>query len=143
MNIGKKSCIYPKVIFYRWDNLSIGNNSVVNRGCTIDNRDEIIIGNNVSIAHNTKIYTTGHDINSPYFDMVSKKVKIDDYACVFANCLIMPGVTIGRGAVIYSGSVVTKTVPPYSIVGGNPAKIISTRSNHLEYNLDYRFHKAL
>lgn len=141
--IENNSYIHPKVVFYKWGNLKVGKNSVINSGCRIDNRKEVIIGKNVSIAHNTQIYTCGHDVNSPYFDMVGKQVVIDDYACVFSNCLIMPGVKIGKGAVVFSGSVVTKSVPPYTIVGGNPAIKIAMRNLNLKYNLDYGFHKAL
>ncbi len=143
IKIGKKSSIHPRVIFYKWDNLSVGNNTVINAGCRLDNRAKITIGDNVSIAHNTQIYTAGHDINSPYFDMISKEVVIEDYACIFSNCLIMPGVKIGKGAVVYSGSVVTKNIPDYGVVGGNPAKIIGKREKKLSYNLNYSFHKAL
>ncbi len=143
IKIGGKSCIHPKVIFYDWINLSVGKNTVINSGCRIDNRSKITIGDNVSIAHNTQIYTTGHDINSPYFDISSKEVVIEAYACIFSNCLVMPGVRIGKGAVVYPGSVVTKDVPDYSIVGGNPAALIAKRKDNQQYELDYRFHKAL
>lgn len=141
--IDKKSYIHPKVVFYKWGNLKVGKNSVINSGCRIDNRKRISIGNNVSIAHNTQIYTCGHDINSPYFDISGKQVIIDDYVCIFSNCLIMPGVRIGEGSVVFSGSVVTKSIPPYTVVGGNPASKIAMRNSNLKYRLDYGFHKAL
>ena len=143
IEVNKNSYIHSKVTFYKWGNLKIGRNTVINSGCRIDNRKLISIGDNVSIAHNTQIYTCGHDINSPYFDISGKDVIIADYVCVFSNCLIMPGVNIGEGAVVYSGSVVTKDVPPYTIVGGNPAIKINTRKTNLLYNINYGFHKAL
>lgn len=143
IKVDRKSYIHPKVIFYSWKNLTIKSNSVINAGCRIDNRRKISIGENVSIAHNTQIYTCGHDINSPYFDMIGKEVVIEDYVCIFSNCLIMPGVKIGRGAVIYAGSVVTKDVAPYNVVGGNPAVFIKYRNSNLSYNIDYGYHKAL
>nr|WP_062055030.1 glycosyltransferase [Aquimarina longa] len=141
--LGEKSYIHSKVIFYTWGNLEIGSNSVINSGCRIDNRKKISIGSNVSISHNTQIYTCGHDINSQYFDITCKGVKIDDYACIFSNCLIMPGVHIGKGAVVYSGAVVTKDVEPFTVIGGNPAKKISERNKNLQYKINYGFHKAL
>ena len=57
------------------------------------------------------------------------KIKIEDEVWIGANVTILSGVTIGKGAIIAAGSVVTKDVPPYSIVGGNPAKIIRYRNN--------------
>ena len=85
----------------------------------------------------------GHDINDPYFRNKGKEVKIEDYVCIFTNVLIMPGVTIKRGAVVYSGSVVVKDVEEYTIVGGNPAKMIGTRSKDLRYQLNHGYWKAL
>jgi len=121
--------------------LIIGSHSVINRDCTLDNRYSIIIGDNVSIGH--KIYTGGHNLDSPYFEMIGKPVIIDDYASVLSNALIMPGVHIKRGAVVLPGAVVTKDVDEYAVVGGNPAKVIRYRNKELLYTVNYNFHKAL
>jgi maltose O-acetyltransferase len=109
----------------------------------LDNRYGIHIGNNVSIGHNTKIYTGGHDLDSPSFSMTGKPVVIDDYVAILSNVLIMPGVHIKKGAVILPGAVVTKDIAEYGIAGGNPAKVLRFRSKNLEYVTDYNFHKAL
>jgi acetyltransferase-like isoleucine patch superfamily enzyme len=143
INIGDHSYIHPNVTFYRNNNLKIGQNTVINKGSIIDNRNMISIGSNVSIAHNVKIYTCGHDINSPYFDMLCKPVIIEDYVCIFANVIILPGITIKKGAVLYPGSVITKDVSEYSVVGGNPASFIKNRDKDLYYNIDYGYWKAL
>ena len=121
--------------------LFVGDNVVINNDCLIDNRGEITIGNNVSVASSTKIYTTGHDIDGPYFEGKRKNVSIEDYCVIFSSCLIMPGVTLAIGTVVLPGSVVTKSTEPYSIVGGNPAIRINSRSNDLRYSLN-RFGKA-
>ncbi len=142
-SIGNNSYLHPKIVLYRWGMLNIGSNTVINQNCRIDNRKMIEIGNNVSIAHGTKIYTCGHDIHSPFFDILGQKVIIGDYVCIFANSQIMPGVTIGEGAVIYPGSLVNKDVEAFSIVGGNPAKEIGRRDSHLKYKINYGYHKAL
>lgn len=117
----------------------MGNNSTINTGCYLDNRRGIYIGNNVNIAHDTKIYTLGHDINSPTFEVKGAEVIVKDYACIFSNVLIMPGVKIGKGAVIFPGAVVTKDVGDYEVVGGNPAKYIKTRNKDLTYKLNYGY----
>ena len=126
IKIGKDSCIHRKCRFFHVGNFFIGNNSVINFGCYLDNRRGIKIGNNVGIAHNTKIYTLGHNINSPHFETKGASVTIEDNAFIFSNALIMPGVTIHEGAIVLAGSVVTKDVDAYTIVGGtqlNTSKI--------------------
>lgn len=125
--IGKKSSIQAGK-FFSFGKLTIGTNSIVNSGCYLDNRRGIYIGNNVVIAHDSKIYTLGHEINDDRFATKGRSVHIEDFVIIFSNSLIMPGVTIGRGAVILPGSVVTKNVPEMAIMGGNPVKQINTRT---------------
>lgn len=143
INIGKNSSIHRNCRFFHIGKLNIGNNSVINFGCYLDNRRGIYIGNNVGIAHNTKIYTLGHNIESPYFETKGAPVYINDNVFIFSNTLIMPGVTIHEGAIILAGSVITKDVPPYTIVGGNPAKIIKNRNKDIQYSQSYNYWFAL
>ena len=116
---------------------------MINFGCYLDNRRGITIGNNVGIAHNTKIYTLGHDLNDPQFKTKGTAVTIKDNVFIFSNALIMPGVTIGEGAIVLAGSVVTKDIEPWTIVGGNPAKKIRERSREIDYKQIYRYWFAL
>ena len=141
--IGKNSSIHRNCRFFHVGNLKIGNNSVVNFGCYLDNRRGIFIGNNVGIAHNTKIYTLGHNIDSPTFETKGAPVIIDDNSFIFSNCLIMPGVRIHNGAIVLSGSVVTKDVPEWAVVGGNPAHIIKYRNKKIAYLQKYNYWFAL
>ena len=127
IKIGKDSYIHVPVKFFSLRNLQIGDNTTVNPHCYLDARTGIRIGNNVNIANNTRIYTLGHDINSSDLRLVGSAVEIDDDAFIFSNVLILPGVKIGKGAVVYAGSVVVKDVEPYTVVGGNPAKFIKNR----------------
>lgn len=137
------ACIHRSCKFFSIGKLTIGKDSTVNFGCYLDNRRGITIGNGVGIAHNTKIYTLGHDISSSKFETKGAPVVIEDKAFVFSNCLIMPGVTIHEGAVVLSGSVVTKDVQPYTVVGGNPAKYIKDRRHDLEDRGSYIYWFAL
>ena len=121
----------------------IGKNSVVNFGCYLDNRRGISIGNNVGVAHNTKIYTLGHNLDSPQFETKGAPVTIEDDVFIFSNVMIMPGVTIGQGAIVLPGSVVTKDVPSRKIVGGNPARIIRNRIAEIDYKQSYNYLFAL
>ena len=141
--INNKSSIHRGCKFFHVGKIKIGCNSVVNWGCYLDNRRGIYIGNNVGIAHNTKIYTLGHDLDDPEFKTKGSPVIIEDNAFIFSNALIMPGVTIGEGAIVLAGSVVTKNVEPWTIVGGNPAKKIRERKRDINYQSNYRYWFAL
>lgn len=108
------------------DNSSIGPYSYI--GCS----GYIEIGNNVMISPRVSIYSENHnfeDIDVPMMDqgVTRSFVKVEDDCWIAANSIILAGVTIGRGAVVAAGSVVTKDVPPYSVVAGNPAKVIKSR----------------
>ena len=141
--LGNKSSIHRKCKFFHIGNLKIGQNSVVNWGCYLDNRRGIFIGNNVGIAHNTKIYTLGHDLNDPKFRSKGKPVYIEDNVFIFSNSIIMPGVTIGEGAIILAGSVITKDIEAWTIWGGNPAKKIRDHKRDIDYLSTYRYWFAL
>jgi acetyltransferase-like isoleucine patch superfamily enzyme len=95
------------------------------------------IGNNVSIAGEVRIFTMEHDIDAPDFAAVGGPVVIDDYVVIGTRVTILPGVHIGRGAVLASGAVVTKDVPEYAVVGGVPAKLIKFRNPNLKYTLKF------
>lgn len=140
---GKNSCIHRWCKFFHVGKTSIGQNSVVNFGCYLDNRRGIFIGNNVGIAHDTKIYTLGHNIDSPTFETKGAPVIIEDNVFVFSNALIMPGVTIHEGAIVLAGSVVTKNVEPWTVVGGNPAKEVRKRSKNIAYTSSYNYWFAI
>ncbi len=141
--IGDNSCVHRGCRFFHVGKFIIGNNSVVNFGCYLDNRRGITIGNNVGIAHDAKIYTLGHNLDSPHFETKGAPVTIEDNVFVFSNVLIMPGVTIHEGAVILAGSVVTKDVEPYTVVGGNPARFIKERIREIDYKSSYSYWFAL
>ena len=143
IKIGKKSSIHRNCKFFHVGKIIIGNNCTINFGCYLDNRRGIYIGNNVGIAHNSKIYTLGHDFNDSSFNTKGAPVIIEDNVFIFSNALIMPGVTIGEGAIVLSGSVITKNVEPWSVVGGNPAKKIRERNREIEYKLFYPYYFAL
>jgi acetyltransferase-like isoleucine patch superfamily enzyme len=129
--------------FYRPGGVTIGEGSVVNRDCLFDNRDSIEVGKSVSIARDVSIFTAGHDPESPFFEMTTAPVQIDDHAVIFAGATVMPGVHIGMGAIVYGGAVVTRSVEPMAIVGGVPARVVGRRSTPPLYALDYPYPLAM
>lgn len=141
--LGGKSCIHRKCKFFHVGKIIVGKESVINFGCYLDNRRGIYIGNNVGLAHNTKIYTLGHDLNDPKFGSKGSPVHIEDNVFIFSNAMVMPGVTVGEGAIVLAGSVVTKDVEPWTIVGGNPARKIRDRNRDVDYKQVYRYWFAL
>lgn len=142
IKIGKNSnvCCGVKILndTLNRNQIVIGKNSIINPDCILDGRQgKIIIKDNVDIARGTWIYTLEHD---PHSDLHSTKfgdVIIEDFVWIASRVIILPGVTIGRGSVIASGSVVTKDIPPMSIAGGIPAKIIGERKSKLLYKLNF------
>lgn len=128
IKIDKGSCIHRCCNFFHVGKFTMEQNSVVNFGCYLDNRRGIVIGNNVGIAHNVKIYTLGHNIDSPLFETKGSPVVIEDGVFIFSNAMIMPGVTLHRNCIVLLGSVVTRDVVENSIVGGNPAKMLRWRT---------------
>lgn len=94
-------------------------------------------GDDVSIGPEASILTLGHNPRSSVFSDKGGDVIIGDRVWIGYRALILPGVTIGEGAVVGAGSVVTKGVAPYTIVAGNPAKVIGHRPKELNYQLNY------
>jgi maltose O-acetyltransferase len=113
----------------------IGARSVINRGCCIDVRTGLTIGDDVSISPEVAILTTQHDLNDPKFALQGKRVVIEDHVWIGMRAMVLPGVTIGRGAVIAAGAVVTKDVAPLDIVAGVPARTVGRRTLDPQYRL--------
>lgn len=116
----------------------IGRNSVINRQCCLDGRGGLRIGDNVSISPGVWLLTDQHDMNDPWFVESFGPIVVEDYVWVGSRATILPGVRIGRGAVVAAGAVVTKDVEPFEVVGGVPARRIATRSTDLRYEIRHR-----
>ncbi len=136
--LGKGCYIMRSVDIRKPKNIKLGKNVVINKKSMLDGRGAALsIGDNTDIAQEVNIWTLTHDVNDSRHSVYGKPVTICDHCWIGARVTIMPGITIGRGAVIGTCSVVTKDVPPMVIVAGNPAKIIGFRENPLEFELDF------
>lgn len=106
-------------------NIHIGKHVFFNSGCKFQDQGGIFIGDDVLVGHNCMIATLNH-VEDPdrRADMVPSPVRIRDKVWIGANVTILPGVSIGEGAIIAAGAVVTKDVEPRTVVGGIPARIL-------------------
>lgn len=116
----------------------LGPRSVINAHCILDGREQPIrIAEDVDIGTHTHIWTLQHDPHDDAHGTSGGPVTVEDHVWIAARATILPGVTVGRGAVVSAGAVVTRDVPPMSIVAGVPAKVIGERRNRLTYQLDH------
>ena len=143
MNIGKGTAIHMFARFYDPTNIVIGNDTIIGEFAVLDGRAPLTIGNHVDIASEVMIYNSQHDMHTEHFAameaVVKEPVVIEDYVFIGPRAIILPGVTIGRGAVVGAGAVVTKSVQPFEIVGGVPAKVIGERN---QKDLHYKLGRA-
>ena len=110
------------------DGARIGRNSQIYHDCTIDVRSGLTIGDNVSISPEVMILGLSHDYNDPTWEIIDAgPVTIEDHVWIGSRAMILPGVTVGRGAVVAAGSIVTKNVAPMTVVAGVPAKPVAVR----------------
>jgi len=114
---------------------SIGDRTVINRGCCLDVRSGLKIGADVSISPEVAILTTQHNLNDPAFALQGRAVEIEDHVWIGMRAMVLPGVKIGRGAVVSAGAVVTRDVAPLDIVAGVPARTVGRRSLDPAYRL--------
>ncbi len=145
MEIGEKSAVLMGVHFYvrgrhRPDRpgITIGTQSIVHWQCCLDGRGGLRIGDNVTVSQGVWLLTGGHDVHDPHFPLKRAPIDIGDRVFLGPRALVLRGVTIGDGAVVAAGAVVTKDVAPYTIVGCVPAQGIGTRTRDLRYQVEYR-----
>jgi len=132
--IGKDVSMYRKIEFRNPKELIIEGNNSFGLNVMLDARKGLTIKRGAAISSQVLIWTLHHDYNSPDFHMVGAPVEIGEYSWICSRAIILPGVKIGKGAVVASGAVVTKDVEPFTIVGGIPAKKIGMRK---EMDYDY------
>ncbi len=143
MKIGSGSTIHMMARIYDPSYIRIGDDTIIGERVSLDGRKQMVnskggleIGNHVDIASEVMIWTSQHDLTSPTWGAIEEKVVIDDYVFIGPRSIILPGVHIGRGAVVAAGAVVTKDVASLDIVAGIPAKPIAKRPvTQLTYKL--------
>lgn len=124
--------------------VNLGNNCLIYRSMEWPSEPYLItIGNNVQLTRGVAIHTHGggNVIRRKVSDFDAfGKVVIKDWAYIGSHAQIMPGVTIGEGAMVAAGSIVTKSVPDGMVVGGNPARLLCSVDEYFERNIQYNIH---
>lgn len=144
--LGKRSIIESfSIINNMVGSIIIGNNSRIGLSNTIIG--PVTIGDDVNIAQNVVISGLNHNYQDPNKSIISQGVStsqiiIEDDVWIGANTVVLAGVTIGKHSVIAANSVVNKDIPPYSVVAGNPVKIIK-QYNHQTKEWEIRYHKTI
>lgn len=133
VKIGKNVFIHFGVMFV--GDITIGAHCVIGRNCYLGG--PIKIGENVSITAGTYMFASTHIKDSPSFEGYYDAIVINDYAWLGARSMVLPGVSIGKGAVLGAQSTLTKNIPDFAVYAGSPAKEVGKRSQALEYELNY------
>lgn len=125
--IAKNVSIWRGVEIRNPQGLVIGPGCAIGPGVTLDARKGLKIGKNVTIAKDAIVWTLHHDMNSKDFHTIGGETIIEDYAWICSRSVLLPGVRVGRGAVIASGAILSKNADDCSVMGGVPAKKIGER----------------
>lgn len=127
-SVGDRVAVQRVVRITARGGVRIGEGCQINRGVTLDGRGGLTLGRAVNVSPDVAFLTADHDPHSPVFAGRKRGIVVGDRAWIATRAIILPGTDIGTGAVVAAGSVVHGTVPPWSIVAGNPAVVIGDRS---------------
>lgn len=131
--VGRRVVFYSGAWIFPGRGLTIGDDVDISKDVLITTAGGVEVGARTLVGYRTQILSTNHVIpedGSRIFDSghVGDRVVIGEDCWIGGSCVILPGVRIGDGAVVAAGSVVTKDVLPYAVVGGNPARVIRVRA---------------
>lgn len=124
-NIGENSRINPPIYGAAFDMMDIGSNVFINSNSLLMARGGITIEDNVMLAANVQLLSNNHDEYERQV-LICKPIHIKEGAWIGAGASILPGVTVGKYAIVAAGAIVTKDVPDYAVVVGTPARVIRT-----------------
>ncbi len=128
IKISWSSTIHIGANFFNPNGITIGQDTIIGDHCFLDGRAPLSIGNHTDIASQVLIYNDEHNVHDPDFGNNFGAVTIKDYVFIGPRAIMLPGVTIHKGAVVAAGAVVTKDIPEGEVWGGVPAKKISQRN---------------
>lgn len=127
MKAKKHVYFYPSTLVWAPWNLELSSNIAIDDSVNLYSVAKIKIGTKVAISREAFLCTASHDPTKPNRPLTTAPITICNGVWIGARAIILPGVTVGEGAVVAAGAVVTKDVAPWTIVGGNPARVIKER----------------
>lgn len=125
--LGQDSLIWPPFFCSYGRNIYLGDHVFMNYMCTILDNNEVRIGNHVMLGPSVQIYTAAHDLQAETRNQgweVAKAIEIEENVWIGGGAILLPGVKIGRNAVVGAGAVVSRDVPAHTVVAGNPARVL-------------------
>lgn len=126
-DVPKSFRIFPPFYTDCGKNITIGENVFINSGCRFQDQGGIVIGDGALIGHNVVFATLNHNPDPEHRgDMFPGAIHLGKNVWIGSNATVLAGVSIGDGAIVAAGAVVTKDVPAYSVVAGVPAKKIKS-----------------
>ena len=135
MDIHPTAHIMRNCQFMSLRNLHIGKRTIIGHDCFLDAKGGIFIGDDVNISSYAKIMTAKHLVDDPDFKGLNEPITIHDRVWIASAAIVLQGVKLGEGSVVATGSVVTSSVEPFTVVGGVPAKKMKQRNPNLRYRL--------
>jgi putative colanic acid biosynthesis acetyltransferase WcaF len=133
--VGAHVNTYPSTrVYFPW-NLTIGDWSAVGENALIYNLGPVTIGQKVTISHGAHLCAGTHDYSDAHLPLLKPPIQIRDQAWICADAFVGPGVTVGEGAVVGARAVVVQDVEPWTVVVGNPARMIKKREINLPSTL--------
>jgi putative colanic acid biosynthesis acetyltransferase WcaF len=114
------------IVWHPWS-LTMHRHCTLGRGVEVYNYAHITIGEQATVSQETYLCSASHDVEDPTMPLIHEPISIGAHSWVAARCFVGPGISVGEGAVVGACSVVVKDVPPWTIVAGNPARVIRPR----------------
>lgn len=126
--IGRHCAVRSSAKIWQPWNLEMGDWVAISEDCDIYSADKIRIGDRSTISKGAFLCCASHDVTNPIMELTYAPITVGHDAWVASRAIVLPGVSVGDGAVVAAGAVVTKNVEAWTVVGGNPAKVIKKRS---------------
>ena len=126
--IGQGTYIYPTAKIWAPWHLRVDDTATIGPGAELYNPGGITLEHHAIVSQDAFLCGGTHDFNNPAFPMIWKPIALEPYAWICARAVVLPGVTVGRGAVLGAGAVTSKNLESLGVYAGNPAQRVSTRT---------------